>query len=294
MKKYIILLTVFLLCFSAKSQTRRALVIGIGKYKDTKWEYIGGDNDIDIVKDMLTANKFSTSNIVTLKNEQATLKGINLAFTTLTQHCQKGDIVYIHFSGHGQQIPDCDYDEEDRLDEAFVAYDTPFYKSINQRDYQGKYHFTDDTLYNILLRIKNIIGNNGKLIVVNDACKSGGGDRGSDDETTIPTRGHGPYYLWDQHDDKKSTEKPAIDCIYISSCKGDENAFTFETTNPKKQYGAMTYALWLYKGNLSTMSVEDTIIKLETFLKKYLSNTPYQQTPTLHTINSELRKQTLF
>ena len=85
-----------------QAQTKRALVIGIGKQEDSAWNKINGDKDVPDVLEVLNAAKYGQ--IITCVNEEAIKVGIVSAFQTLTQSCQSNDIVYIHYSGHGQQL----------------------------------------------------------------------------------------------------------------------------------------------------------------------------------------------
>lgn len=93
------------------AQAKRALVIGIGKQIDSAWNKINGDKDVPYVLEILNAAKYEQ--IITCVNEEATKAGIVSAFQTLTQSCQPNDIVYIHYSGHGQQMKDIGNDETD-------------------------------------------------------------------------------------------------------------------------------------------------------------------------------------
>ena len=101
---------------SLQAQNKRALVIGLGEYEDTKWSTIHGDKDVPIIVEMLKQYKYS--DIKTLINQQATKKQIISELKKLAKRCLSSDIIYIHFSGHGQRMTDWDGDEEDGLDEA--------------------------------------------------------------------------------------------------------------------------------------------------------------------------------
>ena len=113
---------------SITAQTKRGLVIGIGEQQDTCWAKINGDNDARYVKKMLERNGYK--DICTLINRQATKKNIASAFNRLTRKCKAGDVVYIHFSGHGQQVRDldgnrwikCEQCGAVKLDRHFVVY----------------------------------------------------------------------------------------------------------------------------------------------------------------------------
>ena len=91
----------FYLPIIAQAQTKRALVIGIGKQEDSAWNKINGDKDVPYVLEILNVAKYEQ--IITCVNEEATKASIVSAFQTLTESFQPNDIVYIHYSGHGQQ-----------------------------------------------------------------------------------------------------------------------------------------------------------------------------------------------
>ena len=81
--RWLLLLVIELSCLNITSQTRRALIIGIGKQEDVSWGKINGDMDVPIVKDMLTNSGYQNKNIITLVNQQATKSAIMDAFTLL-------------------------------------------------------------------------------------------------------------------------------------------------------------------------------------------------------------------
>lgn len=112
------LVVTFIIFFSLylQAQNKRALVIGLGEYEDTSWSAVHGDKDVPIIVEMLKYYKYN--DVKTLVNKQATKKQIVSEFQKLAKRCLAGDIVYIHFSGHGQRMTDIDGDEEDGLDEA--------------------------------------------------------------------------------------------------------------------------------------------------------------------------------
>ena len=99
-----------------QAQTRRALVIGIGQQEDKAWGKINGDRDVPFVEEMLTNAKFKARDVKKLVNQQATKAAIVNAFKALASQSKRGDVVYVHFSGHGQQMKDMHNDEKDGLD----------------------------------------------------------------------------------------------------------------------------------------------------------------------------------
>lgn len=170
--------TLFILSVHCVAQTKRALVIGIGEQEDKSWSKINGDKDVPYVQQILMTAGYK--NVTTLINKQATKTGIVAAFKKLTTKCSSGDIVYIHFSGHGQQVTDVNGDEKDGWDEAWIPYDA--YLCYNEKKDKGEKHLIDDELNTLLTAIRNKIGDGGKLLVVVDACHSGDSSRGQDDE----------------------------------------------------------------------------------------------------------------
>ena len=148
--RFIPLLVLLVITLSSVAQTKHALVCAIGDYPVYEtdpcsgWSKINGDNDIPFVLDILYANGFQQPNIAVLKNEEATFNGIKMAFKRLLKAVACGDVVYIHFSGHGQLITDLDGDEESGLDESMIPYDAR--RIYRQGVYEGENHLVDDTL----------------------------------------------------------------------------------------------------------------------------------------------------
>ena len=164
---------------SMTAQTKRALVIGISEYEktnDNAWGVIHGTNDADLIISVLKNQGFKSTKI---SGKAATAKRIRKGLSDLVASCKSGDIIYLHFSGHGQLFEDIDGDEEDGWDESIVPYDAQMvYK---KKVYEGQNHITDDELHNYLKKIRKAIGSKGYICVVIDACHSGGSSRGDDD-----------------------------------------------------------------------------------------------------------------
>ncbi len=163
----------------ANAQTKRALLIGISEYSqndNNSWENIHGANDVALIASTLKSKNFR---VTKLTNKQATAKRIREEFNSLVRLCQPGDIVYIHFSGHGQPYEDVKpYDEEDGWDESIIPYDAQ--KIYCKGKYEGTNHILDDELHLFFEQIRNKIGLKGFLCVVIDACHAGGASRGDD------------------------------------------------------------------------------------------------------------------
>ena len=167
-----------------EAKTRRAVVIGLGEQLDKSWGKINGDKDVPLVVSMLKANGFS--DIATLTNKKATKAGIVNAFNSLINRSQKGDIIYIQFSGHGQMMTDMNGDEKDGFDEAWIPYDA--YLKYCSKD-KGEKHLSDDEIAQYLTRLRSKIGREGAIAVVVDACHSGDSTRDLCEKDSVVVRG---------------------------------------------------------------------------------------------------------
>ncbi|MBS4012135.1 MAG: caspase family protein [Bacteroidetes bacterium] len=161
---------------NAFSQQKRALIIANGSYdfQLTKWSPISSANDVPIIKEALISQGFKDLDIeVVMDADKSTMKR---AFEDLIKKTKKGDVVYFHFSGHGQQIQDDNGDEVDGYDEALIPIDA--HLRFTPGVYEGENHFRDDLLGEYLEQIRKNAGPSGNVLVVIDACHSGTSTRG--------------------------------------------------------------------------------------------------------------------
>ena len=184
-------LLMLFLPFVGYSQSKRAFLVGISNYSsnlhlaDGKgWNDIHGENDVKLLVPTLKKQGFS---IQKLCNKEATANNIRKTLTSFSQKCKSGDIVYLHFSCHGQPFEDYDGDESDGWDEALVPFDA--LKEYQQGKYSGENHITDDELNSYLKTIRNRVGLQGFVYVVIDACHAGSSYRGDEDEDSVVIRG---------------------------------------------------------------------------------------------------------
>lgn len=245
------------------AQTRRALVIGVGQQEDKAWGKINGDRDVPFVAEMLKSAKFKTGNVKKLVNQQATKAAIVNAFKSLASQSKRGDMVYVHFSGHGQQMKDLHNDEKDGLDECWIPYDA--YRKPCEKD-KGEKHLTDDEVNYYLNAIRDKIGDAGKMLVVIDACHSGDATRGDEDEVV---RGVEDIFeaiksfIWGPSADKgKVEENPNAQVkkerwITISACKSDQVNIEMKTP----AVGKLTYAIYT-KAKESTGNDNDDFFRI--------------------------------
>ena len=293
------LLLLFSLSMPINAQTKRALVIGLGEQQDKAWNKINGDKDVTLVQGMLKSAGFRS--VTTLVNRQATKNSIVGAFKRMAASCKQGDVVYVHYSGHGQQMTDVHNDEKDGLDECWIPYDA--FRKVS-KTYHGEKHLTDDELNVYLNAIRTKIGARGKLLVVIDACHSGDGTRGDDEEDVV--RGVGDtlvvdsqnvrglyetfemiksFFVGDNGKEKciNNKAKPLAErWITISACKSDQVNIEMK----KPAVGKLTYALWTELKNSKKMNNEEFMRRIRKFVNRNTSSRPQQPEMTGEDINN--------
>lgn len=277
-KKLYLLLITFFISVHCPAQTKRALVIGLGEQQDKEWTKINGDKDIAYVVEYLRIGGYN--DIKTLTNKQATKKSIVTALQMLAKVSQRGDIVYIHFSGHGQQMKDVDGDERDSLDECWIPYDA--YKVPCKKDY-GEKHLSDDEINILLKDIRNKIGDEGKMLVVVDACHSGDSSRGFEEDEVL--RGVSDIFNTVIEKIKKELliSSSVKQCessneelwISISACKS--NQVNTELRSPV--VGKLTYAIFQMVRNGKCFDNKSFERELKQFVNNNSSKSP--QTPVI-------------
>lgn len=273
-----------------QAQTRRALVIGIGQQEDRAWgKMINGDKDVAYVAEMLKGAMYKEENITRVVNRQATKVGIAKTFMRLANQCKVGDIVYVHYSGHGQQMKDVHNDEKDGLDECWIPYDA--YRKPCKKD-RGEKHLTDDEVNYYLNAIRDKIGAKGKMLVVIDACHSGDGTRGDDGEVV---RGVEDIFdaiksfIWGTSSSDKGNKKVVNPnakenrerWIALSACRSDQ--VNVEMKSPA--VGKLTYALWKELKNSDKVNNDEFMRRIRKFVNRNTSSRPQQPEMTGEDIN---------
>lgn len=262
-----LLFVLLLLCGIANAQNKRALVIGIGDYpEENGWCKIHGDNDISIVTEMLEVNGFEQVQI--LSNKAATKKGIMDALDNLAKKATRGDVIYIHFSGHGQQITDLDGDESDGYDEAWIPYDAC--KDYSSK-YKGQNHIVDDELFDFLNQLRAKVGDKGKIIVVSDACHSGSGSRGDEDDVV---RGVQEKFEMPAERNADSVKRESTAWLFVSACKAYQNNFEYRDSQGN-YHGMLSYLLWENRAAMSDATWQEVMTTLDNRML-YVAKYPQQ------------------
>lgn len=154
-----------------------ALIVAVADYpRRGGYPKLSSDNDIPLVRGAMVRHGFAEEDISVLLDEQATRAGI---FKAIEEHllaaAEPGDVVFIHYSGHGHQITDQDGDEIDGYDEILVPFDAP---SLYHEGYEGELHIRDDELNEVVETLRQKVAPDGNVVVSLDACHTGSATRG--------------------------------------------------------------------------------------------------------------------
>lgn len=246
MMKKVLLITGFslLVAIAGNAQQKRAFMVGISHYDTAltgyQWNNINGVEDIRLLGPIMKKQGFS---LTTLLEEKATYQNIISQLSDFTNQTKKGDIVYLHFSTHGQPVEDLNGDEEDGWDEAIIPIDA--YKLYKKGIYEGEKHLLDDQLNTYIKKLRTKIGPSGILYVVIDACHAGTSSR-ANDETVRGTKVGFTYNnkVFKPSIQKKShykveTSPKMSHVMYLEACRPDQVNMEIKVGN--KRYGPLSY-----------------------------------------------------
>lgn len=250
MNKWIFILAlVVAFPFIGNAQQKRAFLVGISKYHAngrTAWNNIHGKEDVDLLTPELTNKGFKVLSVV---NEAATYQGITNSLKKFITETKKNDVVFIHFSCHGQPVEDgllkgFPKDEKDGYDEALVPIDAGKVYSLN--GYKGEKHLTDDELNGYIKNLRTKIGAKGMLYVTIDACHAGEISRkgietvrGTNEALTLQasTKYNPPKNTIKHYSVEKG--KALSPVLFIEACQSRER--NTEIRIGRKEYGALSY-----------------------------------------------------
>lgn len=248
-KLFIVAVMTYLGGQNVYAETKRALLIGISDYGNTdedpnKWANISGANDVFLLTPLFNEQGF---NVTSLVDAQATHAGITKALKKLVKNSKKGDVVYIHFSMHGQPYEDLNGDEEDGWDEALIPVDAQM--NYSEGIYDGKNHLLDDELEIYFNEIRNKIGTNGQLYVILDACHSGTASRGDGDHVRGTREGFtrsGKDYTPDRTQETNDyftvvTTKGQSPVTFIEACRSYQVNREVRDIDTNTWYGSLSY-----------------------------------------------------
>ena len=270
------LILVALLLFSAaNAQRKRAFLVGISHYDTAltsyQWNNINGVEDVNLLSPKLKNQGFITT---TLLDDQATFDNIVSQIVKFTNKTKKGDIVYLHFSAHGQPVEDLNGDEEDGWDESIVPIDA--YKIYKKGFYEGQKHLSDDLLNKYVKKLREKIGPLGFLYVVIDACHAGTASRANDE--TI--RGTHVGFTSNHKVFKPSTTKKShykieasvklSNTLFVEACRPDQ--VNSEIKVQDQHFGPLSFIIAQVLSNFVLSTKSDEFLKR---IKKTIMETEF-------------------
>jgi metacaspase-1 len=138
---------------------RKALLIGVNRYQIPGADLRGCVNDVKNMEAALVELcAFRPADVETLTDLDATKKAMQAGIKTLVKDGRKGDVLLLHYSGHGSNVPDDNGDEADHRDEILCP-----------TDLDWKDPFRDDWLRKAFDALRPGVS----LTVVMDCCHSG-------------------------------------------------------------------------------------------------------------------------
>jgi metacaspase-1 len=142
---------------------KKAVLIGINRYRIPGADLRGCVNDVKNMQAVLTAYfGFAKGDVTVLTDYDATKKAMQAAIKGLVAGAKKGDVLLLHYSGHGSNVPDDNGDEADHRDEILCP-----------TDLDWKDPLRDDWLRATFDTLKAGVN----LTVVMDCCHSGSNTR---------------------------------------------------------------------------------------------------------------------
>jgi hypothetical protein len=231
---------------------KKAVLVGIN-YPGTDHELRGCVNDVMAVNQTLINHLGfdDPKQIRMLTDNSATTDNIIDRLNWLVKDATPGDVLYFHYSGHGTQFIDMNYDtmeEPDGLDECIVPVD------INWRDKM----ITDDTFKQIF----SIVPEGVNLTVTLDCCHSGQGlrdflpplemrdnlfgptrDRVRKMPVDIANRGSGLELQPKPRGFKNTIDIQDQHGLLISGCRSDETSADAWIQPARSYFGALTYTM---------------------------------------------------
>jgi len=138
---------------------KKAVLIGVNRYKIPGADLRGCVNDVENMKGVLTQMYgFPSKDITVLTDFAATTKAMKAAMSKLVREARQGDVLLLHYSGHGANVVDVSGDEPDRRDEILCPTDLDWHKPL-----------LDDWLRKTFNRLRTGVS----LTVIMDCCHSG-------------------------------------------------------------------------------------------------------------------------
>jgi metacaspase-1 len=138
---------------------KKAVLVGVNRYRVPGADLRGCVPDVKNMSRLIQDQYgFEAGDITMLTDFDATKKAMEEAITKLVGDAKKGDVLLLHFSGHGSNVPDDNNEEDDNRDEILCPTDLDWYDP-----------FRDDWLRHVFDGLKAGVS----LTMISDSCHSG-------------------------------------------------------------------------------------------------------------------------
>ncbi|OMB79169.1 Caspase-1, p20 [Mycolicibacterium conceptionense] len=138
---------------------KKAVLIGVNRYRVPGNDLRGCVPDVKNMAKLLQQRyEFDPDDISLITDFKATKEAIETAVTGLVRGARRGDVLLLHYSGHGSNVPDDDGDESDERDEILCPTDLDWNDPLR-----------DDWLRSVFDGLADGVS----LTVITDSCHSG-------------------------------------------------------------------------------------------------------------------------
>jgi hypothetical protein len=241
--------------------TKVALLFAINAYGGGN-ELRGCINDVELAETKLVPEGFQIRKFL---DDKVTRKRVLAEMEYVIAQSIPGDIIYIHYSGHGTLVKDRNGDEEDGYDEAWYVYDGSI---------------IDDQLYDLLMKIPDGV----TVVIIADCCHSGSSTRG--DACKRRNRFVHPAFEINSDLQVRNLTHTAIKWVSLAACKDDQSAADAMING--KYHGAFSYYA------LNTLRRTYTYMDWYSTIRNYLPNSYFDQEPVLEGKESLINQIVLF
>ena len=224
---------------------RVALLFGVNDYGGTENDLRGCLNDIELAQ-----TRLSNFQVRKFKDNQVTKANFLAQVNYALANSQPGDVIYIHYSGHGTFVKDRNGDEEDNYDEALYLYDWPL---------------IDDDLNHALRATPTGVN----VVLLLDSCYSGTATR------NVFSKGRFLQFepAKKEHVRVKRKFYDYMSWVVISGCAENETSSDAEIDGVF--HGAFSYfAFYTLRGNM-------TYRQWHAKIREFLPSRDFDQSPTL-------------
>ncbi len=155
-------------------RSRRALLVAVSAYPPDSGfdEPLASSRDLKLMRHALRRRGFEPIKELTDSNARAA--DLRKAWRELIDETRPGDVVVVHYSGHGVTLEDQDGDEIDGVDEALAPYGA--HREVARGDPSA--YIRDDALQLMLRELRRKAGARGHVLATFDSCYSGTVTRG--------------------------------------------------------------------------------------------------------------------